>query len=163
MPLARASLVPALVALGSLAASCGHTGDVAPLDAKTCTTIGCGLEGVEIAFTYREAGTYIFEVTVDGEKTTCRASLPLEPRFSNACDRIDVVLGLIGSALPAEQQSIQNLNVKTTTAEVVHVRATRDGVLLGDKTIRLSYKVTPGPNGPDCEPKECKSATATFP
>lgn len=156
----RASLVPLLALIASLAPACGGS---APPEAKACTTMGCGSQGVDIAFTYREAGTYVFEVTVDGEKTTCRVSLPLEPRFSNACDCVDVTLGLIGSELPAEQQSIQNLMIQTTRAEIVHVRATRDGALLGDKTIRLAYQVTPGPNGPDCEPKECKSATATFP
>ena len=74
-----------------------------------------------------------------------------------------MVLTLSGSALPPEQQSIGGLKLLSTTAKTVTIRATRDGALLGEKTIAVDYKVSPGPNGPECEPKECRSARSTFP
>ncbi|MBX3207790.1 MAG: hypothetical protein KF764_22275 [Labilithrix sp.] len=151
-----------LAALAALVAACGSSPGSSVPGGRACTDIGCD-NGVKVDFTFREAGQYVFEVTVDGEKTVCRASLPLESSFSNPCDRTDVLLGLVGSALPPAQQSIGGLTLTTTTAGSVTIRATRDGALLGEKTIRIAYDVTPGPNGPDCEPKECKSAKATFP
>jgi hypothetical protein len=72
------------------------------------------------------------------------------------------LLSRVGSALPASEQSIGGLILLSTTARTVMVRATRDGALIGEKTIELAWTVRPGPNGPDCEPKECRSAVATF-
>ena len=129
---------------------------------KLCTLASCE-QNAKIDFSFREQGSYVFDVTVDGVKTTCRATLPLAGQPPTPCDRSDVLLGLVGSALPPEQQSIGGLILQTTTAKTVTVRATRDGALLGEKTIELAWTVAPGPNGPDCEPKECRSATATFP
>lgn len=128
---------------------------------KTCTLVGCE-QNAKIDFSFRERGEYVFDVTVDGVKSTCRATLPLTGA-TQPCDRSDVMLTLVGSALPPDQQSIGGLTLQTTTAKTVVIRATRDGALIGEKTIELSYTVTPGPNGPDCEPKECRQASATFP
>ncbi len=129
---------------------------------KECTLIGCD-QSVKIDFSFREQGAYVFEVTVDGVKTTCKTTLPLPQDNSEPCDRRDVLLRRNGSALPPDQQSLDGLILPTTTAKTVVVRATRDGAVIGDKTIELTYTVTPGPNGPDCDPKECRSARATFP
>lgn len=133
------------------------------LDTKSCTEIGCE-NGVRIDFTFRDRGTYVFDVTVDGTTTRCRATLPLARGVSQACDRSEVFLGLVGSELPPEQQSIGGLTLPAATnASSITVKATRDGNPIGEKTFAPAYRVTPGPNGPDCEPKECKLATATFP
>lgn len=129
---------------------------------KECTLIGCN-DGVEVDFSFRDEGAYVFEVTVDGATTRCEASLPLGQSSSSPCDQSGVTLSLVGSALPPEEQSIGGLMIQSTTAESVTIRATRDGALLGEKTIAVEYTVSPGPNGPDCEPKECKSARLTFP
>ena len=129
---------------------------------KECTLIGCE-QSAKIDFSFRDPGDYVFEVTVDGAKTTCRATLPLPQAPPQACDRTDVLLTLVGSALPANEQSIGGLTLHTSTAKTVVIRATRDGAVIGEKTIDLAWTVRPGPNGPDCEPKECRSATATFP
>jgi len=131
-------------------------------ESKECTAMGCD-QNARIDFTFTEPGAYVFEVAVDGAKATCRTTLPLPRGPSAPCDRGDVLLGLVGSELPADQQSISGLILLTTTAKAVAIRATRDGALIGEKTIELAYTVTPGPNGPDCEPKECRSARGTFP
>ena len=131
-------------------------------DSKECTLIGCD-QSVKIDFTFREQGAYDFEVTVDGVKTPCRTTLPLPRDNAQPCDRSDVILARVGSELPADQQSVGGLMLLTTTAKTVAIRATRYGAVIGEKSIELTYTVTPGPNGPDCEPKECRSAQATFP
>jgi hypothetical protein len=155
MKFTLASSIALLVGL----AACGQSSLVP--GAKTCTTIGCE-NNAKIDFTFRERGSYVFDVTVDGVKATCMATLPLPRGISEPCDRTDVLLALSGSELPPEQQSIGGLILLTTTAKTVVVRATRDGALLAERSIDLSYTVTPGPNGPDCEPDECRSASATL-
>lgn len=152
------SFVMASLFVGSmLVAACGSDG---PFSGRSCTLVGCE-QNAKVNFSFRDPGAYVFEVTVDGVKAICRETLPLSQ--STPCDRSDVLLARVGSALPANQQSIDGLILQTTTAKTVVVRVTRDGTLIGEKTIALSWTVTPGPNGPDCEPKECRSATATFP
>ena len=42
------------------------------------------------------------------------------------------------------------------------VRMTRDGALIAEDTFTLDYEVTPGPNGPDCDPPECRFAEHTL-
>lgn len=145
-----------------LCAACGGS-KLPGIDTKSCTEIGCE-NGVKIDFSFRDRGTYVFEVTVDGTTTTCRASLPLPRGTFQACDRSEVFLGLVGSELPPEQQSIGGITLPAATnASSIKVKATRDGNPIGEKTFAPAYVVTPGPNGPDCEPKECKLATSTFP
>lgn len=145
-----------------LLAACGSS-QLPIIGQKACTEIGCE-NGVRVDFTYREPGSYTVVVVVDGVSTTCEATLPLPRGASEPCDREAVLLALIGSELPADQQSIGGLILPNATdAKSITVQVTRDGTLLGEKTFTPTYQVTPGPNGPDCEPKECKLATTTFP
>ena len=128
----------------------------------SCTEMGCQ-SGVQVEFSYAAAGNYVFEVTVDGTKTTCAASLPLVESAASGCDRDGIYLGLVGSRLPVEQQSIGGLMLTTTTAKELSIRATKDGALLGESTVIVPYTTSPGPNGPDCEPKSCTFASYKFP
>jgi len=130
---------------------------VPPDDQKACTMLGCN-DGLRVDFSFKEKGSYVVEVTVDGVKTTCRASLPLSNPPPSPCDRPSVFLTLSGSALPAEQQSIGGVFVATTTATHIAVNVTRNGMLLGMVDQNITWSVTAGPNGPDCEPKQCRSA-----
>lgn len=155
---APASLI-ALV-LG-LVPACGDASPISP-GGQSCTALGCE-NGVRVDFSYGKPGSYVFDINVDGVVTTCRASLPLPRSASSACDRPDVLLTLSGSALPEAQQSIGGLLFTSTTAKTISIRATRDGALIGEKTFAVNYIVSPGPNGPDCEPKECKQVSTTFP
>lgn len=151
-----------LLSFVALSTACGAS-KLPGLETKSCTEIGCE-NGVKIDFSFRDRGTYVFTVTIDGATTTCRASIPLPRGVFQACDRGEVYLGLVGSELPAEQQSIGGLTLPAATnASSITLKATRDGNPIGEKTFAPAYVVTPGPNGPDCEPKECKLATASFP
>lgn len=148
-------------------AACGESksgGSLIPgVGQKGCTEIGCE-NGVNVDFVFRDHGSYVLAVTVDGTKTTCRATLPLPKEQFEACDRSEVFIGLVGSQLPPEQQSIEGLKLPAATnASTISIEATRDGVSIGKKTFTPAYDVKVGPNGPDCEPKECKLAKATFP
>lgn len=134
----------------------GLSSCVAP-EQKACTTIGC-VDGVRVDFSYKEKGSYLVEVTLDDVKTTCKATLPLTNPPPSPCDRDGVYLTLSGSALPADQHSIGGVLVTSTTAKHIVVRVTRDGTVLGTLDRTITWVVTPGPNGPECEPKECRSA-----
>lgn len=167
----RSLILAASMAWASTAwlAACGGTTTAQPGSSggassggRPCTEIGCD-NGVRVDFTFREPGAYVFDVTVDGAHVTCKATLPLPRQPPDACDRADVMLGLVGSMLPADQQSISGLIFTSTTAGSISVRATRDGTALGDKTFAPPYVTSPGPNGPGCEPDECKAARVTFP
>lgn len=149
----------------AVVAACGGESKsiVRGVDQRGCTELGCE-NGVHVDFVFRERGSYVITVTVDGTKTTCRAALPLPKEFFEACDGSEVFLGLVGSQLPADQQSIDGLELPAATnATSITLEATRDGISLGQKTFKPAYDVRPGPNGPDCEPKECKLARTTFP
>jgi hypothetical protein len=141
---------------GVLTAGCS----VAPGD-RGCTALGCN-DGVEVSFTFRDRGSYVFEVTVDTIKTTCRATLPLSSSPPNPCDREGIFLGLSGSALPPDQHAIVGLRIQSLTAKHLLMRVTRDGNAIATLDRTIDYAVTPGPNGPGCEPKECKSAKLTL-
>jgi len=129
---------------------------------RACTEMGCE-DGVRVDFSYRQAGTYVFDIIIDGAKVTCKATLPLPKATADSCDSADVLLGLVGSMLPFDQQSIGGLVFASTTARSISVRATRDGTVLGEKTFAPPYVTSPGPNGPECEPKECTIAKVAFP
>lgn len=128
---------------------------------RPCTEIGCN-NGVHIEFSFREPGSYVFDLTLDGAKVTCNAVLPLPRNSGDGCSRNDVVLTRVGSELPLSQQSIGGITLTSSPSKIT-LRAERDGQLLGEATILPAYVTTPGPNGPGCPPKECKSATARFP
>lgn len=160
----RLEWLPVAAVAVALAAACGESKSPIPgVGQKACTELACE-NGVNVDFVLRDRGSYVFEVTIDGTKTTCRATLPLPKDFFEACDRSEVFLGLVGSQLPAEQQSIEGLKMPAATnASTITIEATRDGASIGKKTFTPAYDVRPGPNGPDCEPKECKLARTTFP
>ena len=158
----------AVLVLVLVVAACGGTTTPAPGSSGssqpgTCTLLACS-NGVTIDFSYKDAGAYVFVVTIDGDITTCKATLPLSTRPPDPCDRVDVLLSLVGSMLPAAQQSIGGVFLPTTlTAKSITVKGTRDGALLGEKTFAPPYVVTPSPNGPGCESAECRSAEVRFP
>jgi hypothetical protein len=126
-----------------------------------CTDIGCS-NGLQVDFTYRDRGSYLFEIEVDGVTVYCKASIPLPRGYTNACSSSAAQLGLVGSMLPESQQSIGGLMFGTSPSKV-RIQAQRDGVILADTTMTPSYTVTPGPNGPGCEPKECRFGKASLP
>lgn len=151
---ALAFLLPAAVVACS-------TDDI--LGGKSCTLASCE-QGIEVAFTETQAGAYALEIVIDGATSTCTTTLPLPANeTSSPCTSTDVILTRTGSALPAAQQSIGGLRIARKDAKSVTVRITRDGASVRDATFAPSYVVTPGPNGPGCEPETCSNASFTLP
>lgn len=149
----RSTLVAAVVL-----AACGDSSSGA--DGQSCTLIGCA-DGfsVTVASTGTwKAGTYVVTVVADGVTTTCSAAFPLTGAAAQ-CTGSGVVVGLSGSALPAEQQSIANVAL-SSTPKSVKVEIARDGAPLGSQTFTPTYKTTQ-PNGPKCEPT-CTQASDTL-
>lgn len=132
-----------------------------PAEQRGCTLLGCN-NGVQIDFSFRDRGAYVVDLMLDGQKTTCRATLPLSDPPPSPCDRDGIFLTLSGSKLPPEQQSIGGLFISSTTAKQIVLKITRDTTPIGALDRTIDYKVTPGPNGPTCEPKECKQATLSL-
>lgn len=147
---------------GSSGASGGASSSSGASGGQGCTALGC-VNAATVDFSFREQGTYLFEVTVAGAQVFCKATIPLPKDAFDACDHPEMVLlTLSGSQLSVDRQSIGGMTFPQMPARA-RIRAERDGVLLGDKSIEFVYQTTPGPNGPNCEPKECKQAQATFP
>lgn len=145
--------IPPLVLGTALAVLAGGCSSIS----HSCTLLACN-EGIEVKLSYRDAGRYVFEVTVDGTKTTCTATLP--STTNGTCDHPDLVsFYLVGSPAPP----LSGLTIHAKTAQHVVIHATRDGALLADATFTPAYDVTTGPNGPDCDPSTCRLATQTFP
>ena len=158
----RTLVVAVLAVAGALGSACGASpGDTAQAN-RTCKLADCG-QGVYLSFRFREAGAYVFEVTFEGVRATCAATIPRPHRTDSACDQPDVRLTVEDSASDAGAQYIGGLKVASTTAPSITVRASRDGIAIGEKTFVPSYVTTPGPNGPECSPKECTSAEVAFP
>lgn len=152
--LTRSSLLAAL----ALIAACGDSSSGA--DGQACTTIGC-VDGfsVNVASTGTwKPGNYLVTVVADGVTTTCSATFPLTGAAAQ-CSGSGVVVGLSGSALPAEQQSIPNVAIQSTPKSV-KVEIARDGASLGSQTFTPTYK-TSQPNGPNCAPT-CTQASDTL-
>lgn len=129
------------------------------LSPQACTDIGCSTEGVSVVqFSFAQAGTYRFELTVDGKAVRCTASLPLRGGPGD-CDDPRVTLGQSGSELPDDQQSIGPLYVRGDDTKRIEVQATRDDVEVGAAAFDVEHTETPGPNGPGCEPEVCRAAS----
>lgn len=142
---------------GSTSRSSSSSGAANGGGGRACTELGCA-NGFVLAFSYRDRGAYVFDLEVDGAIVTCKATIPLARDSASACSSGAAQLGLVGSMLPENQQSIGGLTFMTLPTKV-KVRASRDGTSLVDTTFTPAYVVTPGPNGPDCEPRECRSAS----
>jgi len=125
--------------------------------------MGCQ-NGVDIAFHYTQQGAYLFELVVDGVPVTCKAQIPLSrDQSGSACTQDGIYLGLSGSMLPVASQSIGGITLSTVAAKEITLSAERDGVPLGKSHYTVTYDVRPGPNGPACEPAECRLAKLSFP
>lgn len=136
--------------------ACGSAGD-----GTACTEMACD-DGLRVAFVFRDPGEYVFEVVLDGQTVTCRAKLPLADPPPAPCDRDGVFLGLSGSKLPKEQHAIDGLMIASLSVKHLTLRVSRDGSQIATLDRDVTYQVTPGPNGPSCEPKECRSARLTL-
>jgi len=149
-------------ATSSTPGSSGSTSGSDPGGGKACTEIGCD-QGMSIAFSYREAGSYVVDLVIDGAPVSCRASIPLARDPATPCDRSDVLLSLVGSMLPVDQQSIGGVRLTSTTAKSVSIRITRDGKVLASATYApVPWVTRPGPNGPGCEPAQCTAASVAL-
>ncbi len=121
----------------------------------SCTLANC-LQGLDISFQRSEPGTYAVELDIDGKKVRCSATIP-QPAQATACDDEDVFFIQTGSALSPDQQSVGGLQIQRTDVKKLSVKLTKDGNLVVEKSFDVTYNETPGPNGPDCEPKVCRS------
>ncbi|MBX3233123.1 MAG: hypothetical protein KIT84_13215 [Labilithrix sp.] len=156
----RSALVVAVFAsITVLSAACDGD-DV--IGGTSCTEAACN-DGVLIDFEYREPGAYAFDVTVDGVTTTCTATLPLPPsETDDPCAAQGIYLTRTGAALSADMHSLGGIRLASTSAQNVTLEVRRDDQPIADRTFAVQYSVTPGPNGPDCEPKECRLAQVSL-
>lgn len=130
----------------------------------SCTMLGCDTEGVvTVDFTFREPGTYRFEVDVDGVLTRCSMKLPLDADENGEgprpCDRDAVRLQGSGSALPESEHTLGPITIELPRVRHVDVRAFKDEQPVGTSSFDVRYSESEGPNGPSCPPEKCVSAT----
>jgi hypothetical protein len=122
-----------------------------------CTDMGC-VDGVSLAFSLREPGDYEITAVAGGGTVSCTASLPFTG--TEACTGPGWV-GISGTELPADQQSLEGMWLETIDADDVHLTIVRSGTTLYDDVLPITYD-TVEPNGPDCGPV-CESAALTVP
>ena len=119
-------------------------------------------DGLDVAFSAKQPGSYSFNVVADGEVTTCGATLPLPPcdQPAGGCSRQSVTLGLSGCALPAAEHSLEGISLAGVHPTTIEVFVTRDGEEIAHQTFSPTYQ-TVAPNGEACGPV-CSQATVTL-
>jgi hypothetical protein len=139
----------------------GSSGGASSGGARSCTEIGCA-NGFDIQFSYNTPGSYIVDVKLDGDLVHCAATIPLRGS-GTPCDRSDVLLTTVGSALPVAQQSIGGVHLTNTSAKRVSIQVQRDGKMLASGSWDpIPYVTRPGPNGPGCPPETCTSGSVVL-
>lgn len=133
---------------------------VLPLDSgepKACTEIGC-VDGVGIDFSLSDPGSYLIIATTTPsyETTQCTATLPFDG--TEGCTGPGSI-GISGTELPADQQSIEGMTFQLLDLTEIHLNVNLDGATLIDHEYPISY-VESQPNGPECEPT-CSYASVT--
>ena len=126
--------------------------------AKVCTEIGC-TNGFVASLNHPSwaAGTYRFDIQIDGEKFTCLTSLPFAScNLPQPCDSDKVRIGLSGCALPSSNHSVSDIGTSLVNFSEMKLKITRNTEILLDKSLRPTFK-TSQPNGPGCEPV-CRNA-----
>jgi hypothetical protein len=88
---------------------------------------------------FAEDGAYVFDVDADGVKGTCRASQP-QPRIrpTGASCTGDLLL-LMDFQSTDDGWRLNDLQISETDARTVTIRATRDGVLIAERTYVVTY------------------------
>ena len=125
-----------------------------------CTERVCR-HGVLVKTSAIASGKIVFEGTVDGNAFECAfeqsgntSTYGCSPSF--ATSTVPLVAELI-----SEDGLI--LHFFATDAKSISLRVTRDGMPSSETTFAPSYAMEPGPNGPQCEPRTCVVARASFP
>jgi hypothetical protein len=123
-----------------------------------CTEIGC-VDGLEVFFVGTDPGPGVYTVEIDlhGEFIHCQATIPLGTDGDDGCTDARVSLFLSGSALEADQQSVDGFFLDSTDTGAVAVTISHDAVQVGYAAFEPDYQ-TLQPNGPECEPT-CSYAT----
>jgi hypothetical protein len=116
-----------------------------------CTEIGCS-DGFTLTLepVLRSPGAYELTILADGQTITCHTSLPFDEAALGGCSSQEAWIGLNGTALPEDQQSIDSFGLSSTPDEVA-VQILRDGALVASNSYRPEWTVVQ-PNGPDCGP-----------
>jgi len=146
-----------------LVAACPDAEQFQRASRNACTDIGCR-NGYNLDVSPSSgwtAGTYSFELDLDGRAITCQGSIPLKAcgERSFSCDADDVRLGESGCALPANAQGISNIAFEGFPL-ALSVRILRDGSEIANSQLTPTYRAGQ-PNGPGCEPI-CCSASETL-
>lgn len=130
-----------------------------PAPVRGCTEIGC-VDGLRVTLEPSArwpAGSYRFDLVIDGTATSCTGSLPLPscdtPGLS--CSGAGVQIGESGCALPPAEHGYSELMFASAPREV-RVTISRDGQVVGERELEPVYQ-TSRPNGPECPPV-CNSA-----
>jgi len=156
----------AFLVLALVSTACGDDRNQGPGfgggdDDQACTAMACS-DGLDIAFSVKQAGTYSFNLVADGEVTTCGATLPLPPcdQPAGGCSRQNVTLGLSGCALPTAEHSLEGISLTGVHPTSMEVFVSRDGEEIAHDMFSPTYQ-TLSPNGEECGPI-CSQATVTL-
>ncbi len=113
-----------------------------------CTELLCR-DGVLVQAPIATSGTTVIEGVIEGATMGCTLEIGRGSRRISCSPGVELVA--------------DGTLFRTKTTSTVTFRVTHDGVLVASTTFAPVYIAEPGPNGPQCEPKECLVARATFP
>jgi hypothetical protein len=136
----------------------GDVGTVPPSEPDggtiiACTQIGC-VDGLSVGLEHEwTAGSYTFEITLDGITTYCQATLPFAScEVEPACpSNSDIMVSLSGCALPAENHSFAEVSTTRFDFSQMKVKILLGSTTISEKTFTPEFRTTQ-PNGPQCEP-----------
>lgn len=134
---------------------------------RVCTEKACR-DGHYVDLTPRDAwgaGSYEFNVSLDGVTTTCTANLPLPPcgtadPVTCSPDTNQVVIVDTGCFQAPDLQGFAGLEILPPNPKTMTLRISRDGSPLLEKSWTPSYRES-RPNGEDCPPT-CLLARTTL-
>lgn len=111
-------------------------------------------DGVMVRAAITKVGTHVLEADIDGTTMGCTILLP-GPSKITCAQGVEPVRG--------SNFDVEGVLFRTKSTGAITFRMSHDGALVGEKTFAPVYVAEPGPNGPQCTPKECIVARETFP
>lgn len=141
--------------------ACPALADMEVDSGRICTMIGC-LDGLRVALERDApwpAGSYRFELRLDGDLVTCEGVLPLGPcgEAGVTCSDPEVAVSTTGCARPPAEHGFPDVTFGAHLPATVEITVERDGTPLASGRFTPTYRASQ-PNGPGCAPLCCQAS-----
>src|SRR5688572_27836443 len=111
---------------------------------RACTLIGCN-DGFTLRLDHSNwaHGDYQFDIEIDGEKQTCKVTLPFSGcnQGVEPCSSGKANISLSGCALPSNQHSVAEVFVTATFGEM-KLKVAHESTVLLERSFRPEFKTS---------------------